>query len=168
MALIENKITVSGDATGKLLKFLNEHINNFFKQPKWLLMTMFIVICGAVAYFMYTSRSEKECIQNLQEQVNEINDVIIKSLSITDYEENLLKVITEIKLLKQEDQQSYEDELLELSLLIAFIEKYHPNDPIVADLKSMQSRLKTNHDLYKDHFDYIMNQLDEVIEPTNN
>jgi flagellar biosynthesis/type III secretory pathway M-ring protein FliF/YscJ len=62
MALIENKITVSGDAIGKLLKFLNEHINNFFKQPKWLLMIMFIVICGAVAYFMYTSRSEKESI----------------------------------------------------------------------------------------------------------
>lgn len=159
-ALIQNNIKIDESAINKILKFVSKAFKEFLKQPAWLLITVSIVIISGALYFRYSLHSEKERIQNLQEQVQIINKVSNENLSISDYEKNLLNVITSIKLLKQENQQSYEDELLELDLFIAFIEKYHPKDPIIADLNAMKSRLKTNHDMYQEHFDYVIKQLD--------
>lgn len=167
MPIIQNNIKIDEGAANKMLAFLVKLIKNLFKQPKWLILLAVLAIVGGAAYFKYSIHTEKEKIQGLYENVQIINDITNKTLNIEDYKKNLLNVITTIKLLQQENQQSFDDNILEINLLISFIEKHHPKDPIVNDLRSMKNRLIINHDIYKEHYDYTIKQLDEFVINVN-
>jgi len=89
-------------------------------------------------------------------------------LSMEMYQENLIYVITEIQLLQQAEQQSYNDELLQIELSIQFINRYHPNDPAVQDLYAMKSRLQINHEAYMQHYEHVMKQLKKAASESQN
>lgn len=155
-------INVGEKGLDKILYFFKE----FFNQPKWLLtLTAVIIILGG-SYFAYGYYRDKKDFIELQNNVEIINKCIKENLNITDYKQNLIYTISEIKLIQVAEQSNYEEELLELELLEDFIQRRHPHDRILEDIRAMKSRLKINHDVHKKQYDYIMKNLDEFISDT--
>lgn len=168
MALFGNILNIDKvQIDGKILERLGEWLKEVFNQPAWLKALVFLTLTCAGVYFYYNHHTNREYIKELQDQVNSINVEVSENLSIESYKEDLIYVITEIKLLNQQEEQSYNDELLELDLLINFINKHHPNDPIINDFESMKSRLMVNHDVYNQHYKYVIIQLNKVVNDNN-
>lgn len=157
-------INVDEKGLDKIFHFFRE----LFNQPKWLLtLTVGIVLFGG-GYFAYGYYRDKSDFIELQNNVNVINNCIKENLNIVDYKQNLIYTITEIKLIQAAEQNNYEEEMLELELLEDFIQRRHPNDRILQDIRAMKNRLKINHDVTLKQYDYIMGNLNNFINDSTN
>jgi len=60
----------------------------------------------------------------------------------------------------------YNEQILQLELLCDYIKKDRPNDPIINDFISMKSRLENNHEIYKQHYEYVLERLNRSLSDT--
>lgn len=164
MALIENNIKFDGAFIGKILNWFKE----FFNQPPLLKTILIISIITAAGYFSLSYFTNKSQINELNVRVIEIDEKINDVLNINDYQENLLYVITEIKLLEYSLEQNYRERIYELDCIEKFAEHYHPGDPIIQDFDAMKVRMEMNYNSYNQHYKMVMKELDKIIENNDN
>lgn len=160
MALIENHINLDESIIDKFFNSIKE----FFNQPPLLKAILIFSIIVAAGYFSLSYFTNKSQINELNEKVTEIDEKINDVLNIDDYQQNLLYVITEIKLLEYSLEQNYQERLYELDCIERFAEHYHPGDPIIADFDAMKVRMEMNYKSYNQHYNIVMKHLDKILE----
>lgn len=156
-----DKVNIQID--GSVLERVEQWFIGIFNQPTWLKIALVASLTGAGIYFYYNHYNNREYIKELQDQVEIIKESVSENLSIDNYKEDLIYVIQEIQLLDKQEDQDYYDELLEIDLLIKFIERHHPGDPIIEDFKAMKNRLQVSHDVYDKHYEYAIIHLNKII-----
>ena len=163
-AIIENNINFDGSFSKNAIKFFKE----LFNQPTWLMWLVLIVILVGLGYFGYRYYSDTTDITELREQVELLNKDISNTLTNDEFKENINYLITGIKLLEQQESQSFNDELLEIDLLINLVESYHPNEQMVHDFQAMKQRLITNHEIHVQNYNFYMNHLNRLLNDSTN
>lgn len=159
MAIFETNIKLDDKTTGKFISA----IKNFFTgQPTWLTTILFLTLMFAGGYYLYSYKTSKDQLNELQTQLEKLNNMTNNRLEIDEYQKNMCFFIEEIKILDYILQQNYEEQLYVINQLILCIEEYHPDEHISKNLDGIKERMKLNNKLYKHHHDQIIKELNKI------
>lgn len=158
MAFIENKIQIGEKAIESIFGIFTGFIKGLLNQPKWLIVAVMVSILMGGCYFWYSHKEDKENIKELQEQVIQINEVVGSNLGVED----LIYIITEIKILKCMLDENYQERIYTIDVIKDYLVRYHPNDPAIGDINTIKRHMELNKDTYSQHYKYVMSQLDKI------
>ena len=153
-------LNIDEGASNKILAFIKELLN----QPRWLITLLLITIFGGLTYFGFQYFQDRKDYLQLKEQIESINNKFDNSLSYEEFRQYIIYEISEINLLKYQEQQTLNENINLLNTFIYFVQHEHPNNKIVNDLKAVQSRMQLNYDMYIMQSDYVIEQLNQNVK----
>ena len=147
---------------------LNKFFDWLFQIPKSLKVTLIVVLTIGSFYYGYQKIYQRE-ISIIQREVDELSEILEYSVNSRDYSNDIYCLLNTICTIETIQKYAYEEENLQLTLIKKFIQKEHPNDPILYDINSMIDRNNYNYYIYSKEFEkYIKMCKSSIVQKENN
>lgn len=133
------------------------------KIPVTLKYALSIVIIIGICYFGYQKFIAVDNLYELQCEVNELTKEVETVVKTDDYKRDLVYIVSSINILEETLYLAYTGEQQELALVKRFIEREHPNDPILLDIDAAIRRNELQYKNLNQQFKQAMNMCDSKI-----
>ena len=137
-----------------------ESIKKFFdslvKMPRFLKRLLIVVLILGLVYFGFSKIYTYE-LEKLKIELLDIKEKLSSNVTIDEYSSDIFYLMEAIKISESVTKYMHQQEQLQLQLIKNYIQKYHPNDPIIYDIESMENRNEVNFTYYDKEFFKILN-----------
>ena len=140
------KLTVQLD----LHEFLNKAFSFIGKMwtgtPAWLRTVFIITILSGLGYLLYCKISDGLEINELKQEVKELNERCSSTVFYDAYLLDISNYATMIECLELELDGLYEQQNYLFDAFIEFVQRTHPHDNLVIELKSLKRQMNFTHE----------------------
>lgn len=116
------------------------------ETPAWLRTVLVITIISGLGYLLYCKVSDGLEINELKEEVKELNERCSSTVFYDSYLMDVSNYARMIECIELELDGIYEQQNYLFDAFIDFVQRVHPNDHIIGELKLMKRQMNYSHD----------------------
>lgn len=136
---------VAEDVTKGIIKSINwsvvwEKLKELFNIPTWLKVLLGTVLIFGLCYVFYLQFFLGGGIRSLQKDVLDLTNKVEQTVDNNAYKDDLVCLISAIKILENENSYYFMEVQTQLNIMKKFIQRTHPNDPILTDIDVLLDR----------------------------